>query len=172
MSTPQITEAVEGRPASHAAQSAQPKKAATENTNDKTAYIEKAIAWNDLPLQAWGIAALVQSDKMYAVLKRKELQFDLLDWFEDARVGAVMRGEKIVSESQFWMDLFRQSVGAIQQHFGNLPVRVVDTHPQGKTQLIFGDKPNGNNSSKPLPSPVAEKQPAKQQKRRSFKPRA
>lgn len=171
MSTPQITDAVEGRHASHAAQSVQPQKAATEKTTDNTAYIEKAVAWNDLPLKAWGIAALVQSDKVYAVLKRKELQFDLLDWFEDARVGAVMRGEKIVSENQFWADLFRQSIGDIQQHFGSLPVRVVDTPPQGKTQLIFGDKPNTGNTPKPMPSPVADKQPQKQ-KRRPSRPRS
>lgn len=170
MSTPQLTDAVEGRQAPDAAQSVQPLKAATDNIPDRALYIDKACSWNDLPLQPWRIAVLVQADKMYAVLERKELQFDLLDWFEDARVGAVMRGEKIVSQSEFWFELFRQSIGAIQQHFGPLPVRVLDTMPTGKHTVIFGNKNSNHLSSKPLPSPVAVKQPSKT-KKRNFKHR-
>lgn len=170
MSTPQLAEAVEGRQAPDAAQPVQPNRAAPEQKQDYTPYIEKAHAWNDLPLQPWRIAMLVQSNKVHAVLERKELQFDLLDWFEDARVGAVMRGEKIVSESEFWSQLYRQSIGAIQQHFGNLPVHVSDALPPGKINVFFGEKPN-KQQEKPLPSPVAVKTQPKQ-KKRPFRQRA
>lgn len=170
MSTPQLTEAVEGRQAPDAAQAVQSVKAPPDSKPDYTVYIEKARTWNDAPLQPWRIAVLAHAGKMCAVMERKELQFDLLDWFEDARVGAVMRGEKIVSESEFWFQLYRQSIGAIQQHFGNLPIHVSDSMPPGKTHIVFGEKPN-KQQEKPLPSPIAVK-PVNKQKKRIFKQRA
>lgn len=171
MSTPQITDTVEGRHAPEAAQHAPTVKPSSEQPLDKAAYAEKAASWNEQPLQAWRIAALIQTDRVYAVLSKKELQFDLLDWFEDARVGAVMRGEKIVSEGEFWNTLYRQSIGAIQQHFGSLNVRVVESVPQGKQTVLFGEKPNRHAAPSPMPSPVATKPPGKP-KKRSFKQRA
>lgn len=171
MSTPQVTEPVEGRHAPEAAQNAPSVKTAQEQPLDKAAYAEKAASWNAQPLQAWRIAALIQTDRIYAVLAKKELQFDLLDWFEDARVGAVMRGEKIVSVGEFWNTLYRQSIGAIQQHFGALNVRIVDSAPQGKQTILFGEKPNRQASQPPMPSPVATK-PSGKPKKRSFKQRA
>ena len=171
MSTPQVTDPVEGRHAPEAAQNAPSAKHIQEQPLDKAAYAKKATSWNDQPLQAWRIAALIKTDKVYAVLTKKELQYELLDWFEDARVGAVMRGEKIVSEGEFWNTLYRQSIGAIQQHFGALSVRIIDSLPQGKQTLLFGEKPNRQTSPPPMPSPVATKQPGRQ-KKRAFKPRA
>lgn len=170
MSTPQATEHVEGRHASDAAQTVQPNATAPGPKTDYSAYIEKATTWNNYPLQPWRIAMLVQSNKIYAVLERKELHFDLLDWFEDARIGAVMRGEKIVTETDFWHQLYRQSIGAIQQHFGTLSVHILDGVPPGKIDIFFGEKvkkPHDN----PMPSPIANRHQLKQ-KRKPFKQRS
>ena len=172
MSIPQLTEAdaVEGRQAPDAAQHVQPNKTAIEQKSDYSAYIEKAHSWNEKSLQVWRISVLAQSHKIYAILERKELQFDLLDWFEDARVGAVMRGEKIISESEFWLQLYRQSIGAIQQHFENLPLHISDAIPPGKVNIFFGEKAR-KPQQKMEPSPIAVKQTGKQ-KKRVFRPRS
>ena len=169
MSTPQLTDAVEGRQAPDAAQNVQPTRTAIEQKPDYAAYIEKARTWNDYPLQAWRISVLAQNNKIHAILERKELQFDLLDWFEDARVGAVMHGDKIVSESEFWFQLYRQSVVAIQQHFGNLPIYAGDSIPPGKINIFFGERTQ-KPQTRPEPSPIAAKPYAKQ-KKRTFRPR-
>jgi hypothetical protein len=169
MSTPQITDAVEEQQAPNAAQMRPSNNAVHEQKPDYPSYIKKALSWNDYALQPWRIAALVQGNKVYAVIERKELNFELLDWFEDTRVGAVMRGEKIVPPSEFWFQLYRQGVGAIQQHFGSLPVHVVDVLPAGKHNVFFGTKIK--KSQETQPSPVATK-PQNKQKKRTFKPRA
>lgn len=170
MSMPQSTEAITGGRAPDTAQPIQPVKATLQPALDHLAYIEKARLWNDYSLQPWRIAVLTHSKKMYAVLERKELHFDLLDWFEDARASAVMRGDKIVSESDFWLHLYRQSISAIQQHFGNLPIYVVDSMPPEKGTVFFDDA-SKKQHEKALPSPVAIKQPNKP-KKRNFKQRA
>ena len=110
--------------------------------NDKP-YIAHAESWNALSLQPYRIASLVLTDKMHAVVERKNLEenHELRDWFDDARIGAVMRGEKIVSPGEFWNQLFRQSIASIQNHFDGLSIRIVDTTPQGKHRMIWGRKP-------------------------------
>lgn len=110
--------------------------------NDKP-YIAHAESWNALSLQPYRIASLVLTDKMHAVVERKNLEdhHELRDWFDDARIGAVMRGEKIVSPSEFWSQLFRQSIAHIQSHFEGLAIRIVDATPQGKYRMIWGRKP-------------------------------
>lgn len=170
MSMPQSTEAITGGRAPDTTQTVQSVKATLQPASDYLAYIEKARSWNAYPLQPWRIAVLTHSNKMHAILERKELHFDLLDWFEDARASAVMRGDKVVSESDFWIHLYRQSISAIQQHFGNLSVHVVDVIPPGKSTVLFNELAKKQHE-KPLPSPVANKQP-KRPKQRNFKQRA
>lgn len=113
------------------------------STSNDSSYIALAETWNTQALQPFRVASLVFADKMYAIVERKNLEehHELRDWFDDNRIGAVMRGEKIVSENEFWVQLFRQSISSLQQHFDGLAIRIMDSLPQGKYRIVWGRKP-------------------------------
>lgn len=136
-----------------------------QNTPDQSnrsnqAYIDKTQEWNALTLQPWSIDMLLYGDKWHAIISRKKLQFELQDWFDDTRMSAVLRGEKIMPEHEFWKDLFQKSVLAIQTHFDGLPLRVADAVPHGKFRIVWGAlKPSAKEQ-------IPQRKPAARSKKR------
>lgn len=109
---------------------------------DVASYVSAIESWNAISAQPWAVKTLVQSEnKVFVIVSKKELKEDLWDWFEDTRLAAVMRGEKVPSPGEHWNRLYKQAITDIQAHFRPLQIWISEQAPIKKYQILWGQKP-------------------------------
>jgi len=106
-------------------------------------YADIASSWNSLETEPWCIRSIYSSSEgVCIVVQRKELQHELLDWFEDMRVSGVVRGDKILSRDDFWRVLYKELIPKLQQLFKPVTVRITEKPSSPCVNLLWGAKIN------------------------------
>jgi len=127
--------------------------------NPTVDYAHLALTWNECEMEPWSIRSIYSSfdGTCIIVVQRKELRYELLDWFDDMRVGVVVYGDKILSHDDFWHVLYKKAIPKLQQLFKPVLVRITERPTVPCATLLWGSKVHVQVSIKEELVPVANR---------------